>query len=205
MLEHYLDLAQPWLHRYGYLAVFMAVMIEGFGVPAPGETLVIASGLLAARGSMSVAVLPLAWLAAVIGDNIGYAIGRLGGRRLILRYGARFGMQAARVQRVENFLARFGGGFVATARFFDVLRQLNGVVAGLGGLRWWSFLAWNALGAALWVGVWGGGSYFLGDHLAPVIGIFRRWEPYFTGAGLAVIAATLVYLLRRRHRPPVRR
>ncbi len=200
LLQHYLNLAEPYLRSYGYLAVFVGVLIESFGIPAPGETLVIASGMLASQGRMSVLVLPLAWAAAVIGDNIGYAIGHFGGRRLVVRYGPRIGVQPMHIERVEHFFRRFGGGIVALARFFDVLRQLNGVVAGLSGMRWWAFLVWNALGAAAWIGVWGVGAYFLGDHLALVLRLFHRWQPYVIGVGVVAVAGLLGYLFWR-HRP----
>jgi membrane protein DedA with SNARE-associated domain len=198
LIQHYLDLAQPYLERYGYAAVFIGVMVEGFGVPAPGESLVIAGGFLAAEGKMSVLVLLVAWAAAVIGDNIGYAIGHFGGRRLVVRQGRRFGIRPEHLARVEAFFDRYGGGIVALARFFEVLRQLNGVVAGTTGMSWWRFLAFNALGATLWIGLWGAGAYFLGEHLDRVLGWFQQFEPYVIGAGILAFIILIVYLFRRR-------
>ncbi len=198
MLSHYLDIATPYLHHYGYFAVFGMVLVEGFGLPAPGQTLIIAGGLLAARGDLSIAVLVIvAWSAAVLGDNIGYAIGHYGGRQLVLRHGSRAGLQAAHIEHVEHFFTRYGGGIVIIARFLEVLRQLNGVVAGLCGMPWLRFLGFNALGAALWVGVWGGGAYRLGRHMEQVLSALKLVEPYLIGVGVLAVSGLLIYLLRR--------
>ena len=79
---------EPYLHQYGYSALFVAILLEDFGMPVPGETLLIASALLTSQGEMHLVPLLLtACVAAVTGDNIGYAIGRFGGRKLVLRYG----------------------------------------------------------------------------------------------------------------------
>lgn len=193
MLEHYLTIAQPWLDHYGYFAIFGSVFVEGFGCPAPGETLIIAGALLAERGTMSLLPLLLtAWLAAVLGDNIGYAIGRWGGRSLLTR----IGVKAAHLSRVEGFFSRYGGGMVITARFFEVLRQLNGIVAGSMGMPWWRFLTYNALGAALWVGFWGGGIFFLGKHFAQLEAGLRSIAPYITVLGILALVALIGYLFQ---------
>ena len=144
MIEHYLAVAKPWLEQYGYLALFGGVFVEGFGMPAPGETLIIGASLLAGQGDMQLAAVMLtAWFAAVLGDNLGYLMGRWGGRRLFLK----IGVKADHLAHVERFFTRFGGGVVVAARFFEVLRQLNGVVAGSMRMPWWRFVAFNALGA----------------------------------------------------------
>ncbi|HZU15727.1 MAG TPA: DedA family protein, partial [Candidatus Dormibacteraeota bacterium] len=81
------DLA-PIVHRWGYLAVFGTVFLEDFGLPLPGETMLITAGVLSGLGQLSIVpLLPVAWTAAVLGDNVGYAIGLVGGRRLVLRWG----------------------------------------------------------------------------------------------------------------------
>lgn len=200
-MEHYLALARPYLEHYGYFAVFFTVGLESFGIPLPGQTLLIAGGLLAAKGGMHIVPLVLtAWFAAVLGDNIGYAIGRFGGRRLILRYGARVGLREDHLERVERVFERYGGGIVATARFFDILRQLNGLVAGISGMRWLPFLLYNALGATLWVGLWCVGAYLLGQHMSVALAVFHRYEPYVIGVGLIGLIVLVVYLFQRRRK-----
>lgn len=197
-LAHYLELAAPYLREYGYGAVFIGVLVEGFGIPAPGQSLIVAGALFAARGQMQIAaLLPLAWVAAVIGDNIGYAIGRYGGRRLVLRHGRHVGVRAAHLDRVQHFFGRYGGGIVMAARFFEVLRQFNGVVAGVSGMNWWRFFGYNAVGAALWVGVWGYGVYRVGRHMDQLLALFKRAEPYVIGAGLLALVGLAMYLFQR--------
>src|SRR5699024_4572902 len=119
--------------NYGPWAVFVLVLLEDFGLPVPGETALIAAAALASQGKLPIVLLrAAAWLGAVVGDNIGYAIGRYGGRRLVVRYGARWGLTDQRLARVEHFFARFGSAIVIVARFVVGLRQLNGIVAGIG-------------------------------------------------------------------------
>ena len=144
--------------------MFGALLLELFGLPLPGEAMLIAGAALAAEGGLHLApLLACAWFAAVLGDNIGFAIGHFGGRRLIVRYGARIGITESRLAAVEAFFRRYGGGVVLVARFFALLRQLNGIVAGSVGMGWWRFLAYNAVGAALWVSAWGFGVYYFGQ------------------------------------------
>lgn len=196
LLQHYFASAKPLLDKYGYAALFAGVAAEGFGLPAPGQSLIIASALLAARHDLHIVpVLVLAFTAAVAGDNLGYAIGHFGGRRLVLRYGRRIGVQAKHLERVEGFFHRYGGAVVAFARFFEVLRQLNGVVAGTSGMGWWRFLGYNALGAALWIALWGYGTYRLGQHMETALALFSRYEPYVIGAAIGAGALLLIYLL----------
>jgi membrane protein DedA with SNARE-associated domain len=200
LLHHYLALAEPYLERYGLVAVFVGVTIESFGIPAPGQSLIIASGLLAARGDMSLLALPLAWAAAILGDNIGWAIGHYGGRRLVLHHGRRFGLRQRHLEHVEHFFDRYGAGIIMFARFFEVLRQLNGVVAGTSGMPWWRFLVYNAIGATLWVLLWGVGAYFLGRHLEQALAFFHRFEPWVIAIGVTAFLGTVVYVFGRWQR-----
>lgn len=201
MLQHILQLAKPYLDSYGYGALFVLVFIEGFGIPAPGETMIIAGGLLAYQGRMDIGlVLPIAWAAAVLGDNLGFAIGHFGGRPLILRFGDRFGIHAEQLSRVESFFDRYGGPVVALARFVDGPRQLNGLVAGSSGMNWWRFLTYNALGAGLWVGLWGGGVYLLGSRIESFLVHFKRAEHWAIAVLLLGLAVLLFSFLHKRWR-----
>lgn len=201
LLPHYLELAQPYLQSYGYGAVFAGILLEDFGVPSPGEPLLIAGALLAARGQMDISLLMVtAWSAAVIGDNIGYAIGRFGGRALVVRYGRRVRLREHHLEKVEHFFARWGGGMVVAARFFEVLRQLNGIVAGIGYMPWWRFLAYNSLGAALWVGAWGYGVYRAGLNMEQALAWVKVLQPYAIAVGLAALVAVAIYLFQSRRK-----
>jgi membrane protein DedA with SNARE-associated domain len=178
-----------WLDQHGYFAVSGGILLESFGVPLPGETMLIAAAALAAKGTLELApLLASAWIAAVLGDNIGFAIGHFGGRRLVVRYGARIGITDARLDKVEAFFERFGGEVVLVARFFAIARQLNGIVAGTVGMSWWRFLVYNGIGAALWVGAWGGGVYALGEKLRG----FAPWVHRFGYLALGLVALALV-------------
>jgi membrane protein DedA with SNARE-associated domain len=195
-LEHAMARVRPLLHRYGYPALFLTVMVEGFGVFAPGQTMLIAAALSAAQGNLNIAwVMIWAFLAAVLGNSLGYLLGRWGGRALL----AKFRVQQDRLARLEGYFGRYGGGVVLVARFFDGLRQLNGIVAGLLEMPWRVFTTFNVLGAVFWTGVWGMGAYVLGKEIHPYHGACRRLEPWVLGFSLLACLALLVYLLRHRH------
>ncbi len=186
------------LATYSYLFLVLLVGIESFGVPLPGETVLIAGALVAAQGKIHIAeVLLAAWAGAVLGDNLGYAIGRFGGRRLVLRYGWYLHVTEARVHRVEDFFRRRGIVIVVLARFIEVLRQLNGIVAGIGGMPWWRFLACNATGAVLWVGMWGYLTYRLTHRLRYVHHVFAWIGPVVIAVSL-LLSLVLILLHRRR-------
>jgi membrane protein DedA with SNARE-associated domain len=179
----------PVLDHYGYLAVAGLVMVESFGVPAPAQTLLIVAGIYAGDGRLHVALVVLiGFLAAVSGDSIGFWIGRVGGRRLVLRLGHYIGLTESRLDKAEGFFERHGGRIVALARFIDGLRQFNGVVAGVVNMPWWRFLTFNALGAIVWAAVWSGVGDLAGHHINA---IYDQFQHYKTGVliGLAAILA----------------
>jgi membrane protein DedA with SNARE-associated domain len=185
-VEQYLSLADPLVHDYGYPAVFLVLFLESFGAPLPGESLVVASALLASHGDLHIApLLAVVWLAAVLGDNVGYAIGLFGGRRLVLRYGARIGITEPRLKKVESFFRRYGAEVVLVARFFVPLRQLNGLTAGTVAMPWRRFLVYNALGAGLWSAVWCYGVYLVGQDIAVVL-------PWLHGLVYAIVLAVVL-------------
>ncbi|KEZ77752.1 DedA family protein [Salinisphaera hydrothermalis] len=188
---------------YGPWAIFLLVLLEDFGIPVPGETALISAALLASQGKLPIELLlPAAWLGAVIGDNIGYAIGRFGGRRLVIHHGTRVGITDARLARIERFFQRRGGAIVIIARFFVGLRQLNGIVAGIGCMAAPRFVFYNAIGAALWVGAWGFGTYWFGKHFEQALEKFGPIGMY-SAAGVAVLVVVtyIVWRLFYRGRP----
>ncbi len=188
---------QHLLSHYGYWAVLTAIFLEDFGVPLPGESILIAAALEAAGPGSGLHIVPLllvSWIAAVVGDNVGYAIGRFGGRALVLRYGRIVGLTPARWNRAEVRFRGFGPFVVVIARFVEVLRQLNGILAGILPMPWLTFLAFNALGAALWVGFWGTLAYQLGERITSIGDVFRRYEWYILSA--VFIAFTLWLFIR---------
>ena len=134
----------PLLDHYRYLAVAGLITLEDFGIPAPGETVLIAAAIYAGAGRLNIiAVTLIAVAAAVIGDNIGYAIGRFGGRRLVERFGRYLLITPQRLDTTDRFFSRHGGNVVTIARFVEGLRQANGIIAGTTRMRWRRFLAFN--------------------------------------------------------------
>ena len=196
-LEAAIARMQPMLERYGYAGVAGAVSVEGFGVPAPGQTLLMAGALEAARGHMHpVFLFLLAMLAAVLGNSLGYVIGKRGGRALLRR----LHVNEAREAKLTGLFDRFGGGFIVLARFFDGPRQLNGILAGTLAMPWWLFTVFNVLGAVLWVGIWGLGTYYLYEHLHAAHALIRKLNPWIAGAVALALIAGVVYLVRGRRR-----
>lgn len=189
----------PALNHYGYLAVGAFVLLEDFGVPVPGETILIAGAVYAGAGQLNIVVLAIiAFLAAIIGDNIGYAIGHFGGRRLALRWGRHVFLTAERLDKAEGFFDRHGGKVVVIARFVEGLRQANGIIAGIAGMPWATrFLPYNALGAALWVGVWVTVGDLAGSHIGTLYRQLTRYELYL---GIAIVVLLLAVIARHVHR-----
>lgn len=144
--------AHPFIVQYGYGALFGVLFAESLGLPLPGEAFLVTASFLATQGQLNIWLVGLtAWTAAVLGDNVGYAIGYFGGRRLIIRHGAHVGISAERLNKTAHFFAHYGPEIVIVARFFPLLRQLNGIVAGSAGMGWKRFAIYNALGGLLWV------------------------------------------------------
>ncbi len=191
---------EPLLGHYGYWAVGAVVLVEDFGVPAPGETILLAAGVYAGAGRLNVvAVGVIAFVAAVAGDNLGYLIGRVGGRAFVHRWGKYIFLTPKRFEAAEAFFTRHGGKIVTVARFVEGLRQANGVIAGTTGMHWRRFLAFNALGAALWVGLWTTLAYLAGSHITAIYDEIRRYQLYVVIALAAVVAAFVVrHVVRRR-------
>lgn len=193
--ERYLARAQPLLQRYGYSAVAVTVMAEGVGIPTPGQTLLLAGALEAAKGQLNIAwLLFLAIAAAIIGNSVGYAVGRWGGRAVLKK----LKVNATRQQRFEDIFARRGGIVILVARFVDGLRQFNGIVAGMMHMPWWTFTAYNTAGAVLWSCVWGLGTYYLGRDIHVIADVFHRHRRLLYALSAAALIILLAALLRYR-------
>ena len=137
--------------HYGYAAVFLGVFLENAGLPVPGETMVLAGGALAHAGSLSIGgVVATAIVAAICGDNVGFFIGRRGGRALAEQQGWRVGLTRSRLVLFDQFFLRYGPATVFIARFVTGLRVFCAVLAGASELSWPTFLFYNATGAVVW-------------------------------------------------------
>src|SRR5215203_6085454 len=183
------------IEQYGYLVVFFGVMLESTGVPLPGETILIASGVLAQRGHLDVGdAIVFGILGAVIGDQIGYWSGREGGRPFVLKWGRHVRITPERLARAEAFFARHGGKAVFLARFFAGLRVFGALVAGISGMRWRTFAFYNALGGAVWATAVVLVGYFLGSSL----GLVQRWLGRATLLLAVLVAAAVGFYLAYR-------
>src|ERR687886_304984 len=152
--------------HYGYFVVFFGVMLESTGVPLPGETMLLAAGVMVQRGHLDLGdAIVFGILGAVVGDQIGYWVGREGGRPFILRWGRYVSITPQRLAGAEAFFERHGGKAVFMARFFSGLRVFGALVAGMSRMRWGTFLIYNALGGAVWATAVVSVGYFLGSSL----------------------------------------
>jgi membrane protein DedA with SNARE-associated domain len=185
---------EPTLNNYGYLAVVGLVLLEDFGLPVPGETTLILAAVYAGAGRLNVVLVGvLGFVAAVAGDNIGFAIGHFGGRRLVERYGRYVLLTPARLDRATGFFQRHGGKVVVVARFIEGLRQANGIIAGISRMQWARFTAFNALGAALWVAVWTSVGYLSGSHINSIYHTATRYSTYLAIAAGALVLAYVAH------------
>jgi len=202
-LPSFLHSVAPILDRWGYLAIAGVIGVESFGVPAPGQTIMVAAAIYSSWGRLDIfAVAAISFVAAVLGDNIGYWIGVRGGRRAVHRFGKYIFITPARLERAERFFARRGNRIVVVARFIDGLRQLNGVIAGITAMPWRTFLIYNTIGAALWVGWWCTVSYLLGTHLVEIMDHLHKYLFWAIGTGVLAVAGYLWWRLRRRRGQP---
>src|SRR5262249_49792535 len=187
--------------RYGYAVVFFGVFLENTGLPVPGETALLAGAAMAQYGWLSLPrVVATAVAGAVLGDNLGFLIGRRAGRGLAERFGSKIGLTPKRLAQFDGFFERYGGRTVFIARFVTGLRVFGAVLAGTSGLRWPTFLAYNALGAI----VWSSAVALAGYSLAYSWDTLERWIGR-TGLIAAVFAATIAvigYLRARRTQEP---
>jgi membrane protein DedA with SNARE-associated domain len=188
---------QSLVRDYGLFILFVLIAMESAGIPLPGETALAAAGVLASHGDMSiVAVITVAALAAIIGDNVGYWVGRLGGRKL-LQKSSLVDRHASRVLPwSERFFQRHGGKTIFLARFVAVLRVTAAWIAGISKMHWWQFFLWNAAGGIVWAVAVGLVAYYVGEAAAAAIG---RWG-LIAGAAIFVllVAGALVFRFIRR-------
>jgi membrane protein DedA with SNARE-associated domain len=166
---------------HGLPLLFVVVMLESFGVPVPGETALIAFGVLASQGHYSIVwVIVVAATGAIVGDNLGYwLLGRLGGRALFRKWGWLRRYSEKVIPRVERLMKAHGGKTVFFGRFIAVLRVGAAAVAGLAHMPWWRFLFWNASGGIVWATSVALAAFYGGKAVADAI---QRYGLYAAGA-----------------------
>ena len=190
-----LDLAHL-LSVYGYLAVGLVVGLESTGVPLPGETTLLTAAIYAGtthRLGIAPVVLAAA-TGAVLGDNLGFLLGREFGYRLLLRHGRSIGLTERRLKLGQYLFLRHGGKVVFFGRFTALLRTFAAVLAGANRMPWSRFLPFNAAGGALWAALYGLGGFFVGEALPRLAGVL--------GIGFGVVAAAAMiagWVFSKRH------
>jgi len=195
-LPSFLQTVAGPLDHYGVWAIALLLLLESIGVPViPGEFGMIAGAIYAGAGQLNVvAVGVAAVLASFIGAEIGYFIGRLAGREVVLRYGKYVFIREHHLRRAEQIVDRYGGIVVVIARFIVGLRELNGIIMGVTGMRWATFTLFNAIGAVAWVATWVSLGYLAGNHIESIYKDVSRYSLYVL---LALIVALAAYLTRR--------
>lgn len=194
------------ISTYGYWAVFAVVGLESMGLPLPGETILVAAAIYA--GSTHEIQIPLVVLAAaggaVLGDNIGFWIGRGLGFRLLARLGPRIGLDEPRLRLGQYMFRRHGGKAVFFGRFIALLRALAAFLAGANLMPWPRFLVFNLAGGVVWATIYGGGGYLFGasiERFAGPVGIMLASAAILALiAGLAFVRRNEEKLLQRADR-----
>lgn len=191
----FVEYIQPLIIQHGYWAVFVVIMLESAGVPLPGETvLLLAAGYAGATGNLDIVwIVVAASCGAIIGDNIGFWIGRRFGVGLLQRYGKFIHLPELRLKLGQYLFERHGGKIVFFGRFVAFLRVLAALLAGVNKYDWGKFLFFNAAGGVIWAVIMGAGGYWFGDAVENVSG------PLGVIALLFVVGAVVVaFILMRR-------
>lgn len=196
------------LNVLGYPAVTLFIMIESAGIPFPGETMLLLASFYAAvdQHLLIPIVIACAAFGAIVGDNLGYLIGRTGGRALIQRFGRYIFLKPQHLDRAEKYFAKHGDKTVFFGRFFSILRTWSAFLAGVNHMHWRTFLIYNAAGGIVWAIFYGLLGYFAGrffhdnfdqvQQIASTIG----WGAV---ALAAVVVVVIVLVLRSRHKRDV--
>ena len=198
-LHNSLQLIEHYMLVYGYWAVFFGVMLENAGVPVPGETILLVAGYFASTGQFNIAlVMIIAASGAIVGDNIGFAIGHHYGRGFLLRVGRFFFLTPKRLEHMENYFESHGNKTILVARFITGLRVFAALLAGASRkMPWRVFVLYNMAGAVLWSVVITTLGYLFGASLPLLV----KWVG--RGGTILLIAAVVIGVVVwrvRRHR-----
>ena len=186
------------IENYGLFFLFGIICLESAGLWMPGETALIAAGVYASKGHLSItAIILVATVAAIVGDNIGYWLGREVGRPLLHRYATLRRFADRVLPPAERFFARHGGKAVFLARFFGGVRVTGAWMAGITRMSWWRFLFWNALGGIVWAAAVGLIAFYAGKAAADAIARYGVYAA-IVGGFLVVAVIVVLHVWRRR-------
>jgi len=195
-LAHNLD---SLLVTYGYLAVFLLVGTESIGVPLPGEAMLITASIYAgSTHRLSIAlVIAAAAAGAIVGDNIGYAIGRIGGYPLVRRYGTHIRLNERRLKLGQYLFRRHGAKVVFFGRFVSILRTFAAFLSGVNLMPWRRFVVFNAAGGITWSTIYGVGAYLLGEQ---IMKLSRPFDISLVVIAVVVVVVLLIFLRQNEER-----
>jgi membrane protein DedA with SNARE-associated domain len=201
-----LNFLAAYVHPYGYIILFLVTVLEAsafVGIFVPGDTVVVLSGLLASRDLLEFPLVVLvASAGAVIGDNIGYFIGRRYGLPFLIKYGRWLHIKERHLRRANEFFKKHGGKSVVLGRFATYVRAFIPVVAGISGMNYRIFLFYNFVGGVLWATAIASIGYFFGhswDRISRILGV--AWTIVLSLAVVGIV----VFLILRRRRAALRR
>jgi membrane protein DedA with SNARE-associated domain len=188
MFDQFFDWVVPFVQQHGYWIVGLVLLVENMGIPVPGELILITAGLVAFEGKLDLeAIAVWAILGAIVGDNLGYLLGRRFGSGLLRLYSRTFRVTPERLEATQALFLRYSGWAVFLGRFVALLRIFAGPIAGVLGMSWRRFLVCNAFGAVLWVGAILGGSYVFGANVRSIVSTVGIW-------GIVICAGLMLYL-----------
>ena len=186
-----LDLIEYYMLIYGYWAVFFGVMLENAGLPIPGETILLVAGFFCSEDHLRMPIVMLVAAAgAVLGDNIGFAIGHHFGRSILLRLGKYVFLTPVRLEHLENYFQSHGNKTILVARFITGLRVFAALLAGASMMRWRVFLVYNVAGAVLWSVTITLLGYLFGQSLPLLVRWVGRTGTFFLIAGIVIGVVT---------------
>jgi membrane protein DedA with SNARE-associated domain len=191
MIDQILEWMIPFVQQHGYWMVGVVLLIENMGIPVPGELILITAGLIAFEGQLDIVSIAIwAVLGAIVGDNLGYLLGRRFGPALLRLYCRTFRVTPENLEQTQAVFLRYSGWAVFLGRFVALLRIFAGPIAGVLGMSWRHFLVCNAAGAVVWVAAILGGSYVFGANIRSIVSAIGIW-------GVVAAAAAIFYIKLR--------
>ncbi|GAC1378069.1 MAG: hypothetical protein NVS4B7_07820 [Ktedonobacteraceae bacterium] len=200
-----LETLQNALHVLGYPAVTLFIMVESSGIPFPGETMLLLASFYAAidHQLQLPIIIACAALGAILGDNIGYYVGRTGGRAFVERFGHYLFLKPRHLDRAEKFFMKHGNKTVFFGRFIAILRTWSAFLAGVNHMHWRTFLVYNAAGGILWAAIYGTIGYLAGrffhDNFSQVERVASTVS-WIGGAAIIIVVLVIFFLVRRRRK-----
>lgn len=184
----------PLFSHYGYITVFVA--LAGIGTPVPGEAVITGAAVYANFGKLNIfSIVVVEIIATIIGNSLGYAIGRFGGRRFIAKFGRFVFLNEKKLKKAQDFLDGHGAKVIIAAPFIEGLRQTIGIIAGTSDMAWRTFLVFNVIGAFIWVGAWTTVGYFSGSYITV---IYKVISQYLIFIPVTILVVFGISILRKR-------